>query len=149
MRYLWLRLLAAYGPHDDPRHLIPLVIRHFLAGATPALTAGEQCWDYLYIEDAARALCQAALHSAADGVFVLGSGEAVPVRDIVKQIRDLIDPTLPAGLGALPYGPNQTMRLQADTTKLRAAVDWKPRIGLAEGLARTVAWHRALHETVL
>jgi len=33
-------------------------------------------------------------------------------------------------------------RLVARNDKLRAAVGWAPAIGLSEGIARTIAWHR-------
>jgi UDP-glucose 4-epimerase len=35
------------------------------------------------------------------------------------------------------------MHLEADVSKLRAATGWRPRVGMDEGLRRTVDWHRA------
>jgi nucleoside-diphosphate-sugar epimerase len=143
MRYVWLRLLAIYGPRDDERHLIPTVIRQLLARQVPALTPGEQVWDYLYIDDAAEAIVAVAATRAAEGVYNLGSGDARTVRYLVERLRDAIDPTLPLGFGEVPYRPDQVMHLQADISRLRAVTGWAPRIGLDEGLRRTVEWHRA------
>ncbi len=142
-RFLWVRLLAAYGPMDDPRHLLPSVINQLLDGVRPALTPGQQCCDYLYVEDVAEAICRLALETSAQGVFNLGSGDARTVRFLVERVRDLIDPALPLGLGDVPYRPNQVMYLQGDISKLTAATGWRPQIGLEEGLRRTVEWHRA------
>jgi nucleoside-diphosphate-sugar epimerase len=142
-RYVWLRLLATYGPKDDPRHLIPSTILKLLAAETPSLTAGEQRWDYLYVEDAAEALYEVAMNSRAQGVFNLGSGEVWSVRRIVERIRGLIDPNLPLGFGEAPYRADQVMHLQADISKLRREIDWRPRMNMDEGLKRTVEWHRA------
>jgi nucleoside-diphosphate-sugar epimerase len=97
MRFVWLRLLATYGPRDDERHLIPSVIRQLLAGQRPALTPGEQRWDYLYVDDAIDALWRVATNPDASGTFVLGSGEACMVRSLVERIRDTINPALPLG----------------------------------------------------
>ena len=141
-RFLWLRLLAAYGPMDDPRHLLPSVIDQLLDGKRPALTPGAQRWDYLYIEDAAEAICRLALETSVQGVFNLGSGHAPKVRSLVETVRDLIDPSLPLGFGDVPYRPDQVMRLQADISKLCAATGWSPQTSLEEGLRRTIAWHR-------
>ena len=140
IRFLWLRLLAAYGPTDDPEHMIPYVILSLLRGQKPALTLGEQRWDYLYVEDAARAIWQVVTHPTAQGIFNLGSGEAHTVRNIVECIRDLIDPGLPLGLGEVPYRPDQTMHLQADISKLKQVTGWSPHIDLDEGLRRTAKW---------
>jgi len=144
-RYIWLRLLATYGPQDDAQHLIPKVIQQLLHRQQPALTAGEQRWDYLFVEDAAEALCRVAFTPQVDGVFNLGSGEAHQVRKIVERIRDQIDPRLPLNLGALPYRPDQVMHLQTQIDRLRTATGWQPRTALADGLTKTVDWYRSHH----
>jgi len=142
MGFTWLRLLAAYGPTDDQEHLIPYVILTLLRGQKPSLTPGEQRWDYLYVEDAARAIWQTATNPAIQGIFDLGSGEAYTVKSIVERIRDLINPSLPLGFGEVPYRPDQIMHLQADISRLQQATGWSPQVSLDEGLRRTVEWFR-------
>jgi UDP-glucose 4-epimerase len=142
MRYVWFRLLATYGPKDDERHLIPTVVRRLLAGQSVPLTAGEQLWDYLYVEDAAEAIYRAAITPQAEGVFNLGSGEAQSVRSILERIRDFIDPALSLGFGRIAYPPDQLMRLETKVERLRQATGWTPRVPLDEGLRRTVEWYR-------
>lgn len=143
MRGVWLRLLATYGPQDDERHLLPWVINQLLEGRKPALTSGEQRWDYLFVSDAASAIVAAGLTPDACGIFDLGSGRAPKVRELVEQARDIIDPQLPLGLGELPYRSGQIMHLQADLSPLLQHIQWEPRTDLADGLERTIAWHRA------
>ena len=140
--FTWLRFTAAYGPMDDRDHMIPQVILKLLQGEKPSLTPGEQRWDYLYVEDVATAIWQAASHPVAQGIFNLGSGEAHTVHSIVECIRDLIDPGLPLGFGEVPYRPDQIMHLQADISRLRQVTGWSPQVSLDEGLRRTVEWYR-------
>ncbi|WP_044560088.1 NAD(P)-dependent oxidoreductase [Azospirillum sp. B4] len=138
----WLRLFSSYGPGDDPSWLIPYVTLTLLAGGRPKLTAAEQIWDYIYVDDVAAgviALCD----SDAPGVFNIGSGTAVPLRDIIIAVRDLIDPALPLGFGESPYRPDQVMHLEADIAALTTATGWRPRVSLDTGLRRTVDWFRA------
>ena len=118
------------------------LIGRLLAGERPALTAGAQRWDYLYVGDAAGAVAEAATNERATGDYNLGSGTAPTLRSIVERIRDLIDPALPLGFGEVPYRPDQVMHLQADVGRLRADLGWSPRVGLDEGLRRTVEWYR-------
>ena len=141
MRHTWVRLLAVYGPGDDPGHLIPTVIQSLRAGKKPALTSGEQQWDYLYIEDAAKALCSIA-ESRATGTFNLSSGASVRIRDMVERIRDFVDPSLPLGFGEVPYRPDQVMHLKAEISRLHSATGWAPHTSLEEGLRRTVEWFK-------
>jgi nucleoside-diphosphate-sugar epimerase len=138
----WLRLFGAYGPMDQPGWLIPSVILTLLRGERPDLTLGTQKWDYLYVQDVAAAIADAVVATSLDGVFNLGSGDAVPVRTIVETVRDLIDPGLPLGFGALPFRPNQVMHLEADASRFAAATGWRPVVPLPVGLERTVEWFR-------
>jgi len=140
--FTWLRLFSPYGPTDTPQWMIPYTILTLLKKQKPALTSGEQRWDYLYVEDVATAIWQAASHPTAQGIFNLGSGEAHTVHSIVECIRDLIDPDLPLGFGEVPYRPDQIMHLQADISHLRQATGWSPQVSLDEGLRRTVAWFK-------
>ena len=142
IRYVWLRLLATYGPKDDERHLLPSVIRSLLKSQRPKLTAGEQKWDYLYVEDAAEAIYQTAIKEHVNGVFNLASGETTTIREILERVRNLIDPRLSLGFGELPYAPDQQMHLAASIEKLVAATGWRPQVGIEEGLQRTVEWYK-------
>lgn len=144
IRFVWLRLLATYGPKDDERHLIPIVVKRLLARERPSLTSSEQLWDYLYVEDAAEAIYRAAVTEDAHGIFNLGSGDVHSVRSIVEGIRDLIDPSLSLGFGEVPYPCDQVMHLQTSIDRLRQATGWTPRVSIDEGLRRTVDWYRAL-----
>ena len=120
--------------------MLPSVILALLRGEKPALTLGEQRWDYLYVEDAVDAIWRAATTSSAQGVFNLGSGEAHTIKSIVERVRDLIDHNLPLGFGEVPYRPDQIMHLQADISRLKQVAGWSPQVSLDEGLRRTVDW---------
>jgi nucleoside-diphosphate-sugar epimerase len=141
MRFVWLRLFSAYGPADDCNWLIPYVILTLLRGDAPALTTGAQRWDYLFAEDAVKAIDLAATDTRASGVYNLGSGTAQTVRSIVERIRDLIDPRLSLGWGQMPYRPDQILYLEADIARL-GSLGWSPRVDIDEGLQRTVNWFR-------
>ncbi len=141
IRFVWMRLFSSYGPGDHESWLIPYLTLSLLRGERPALTAGEQLWDYIHVVDAADAIYSAACGNL-KGVFNVGSGQTRTIREIVEMIRDLVKPGLPLGFGKTPYRPDQVMHLEADIARLSGATGWKPRIQLSEGLAETVKWYR-------
>jgi len=171
MAFAWARLFSVYGPGDNPNWLIPSAIADLLAGQRPRLTAGTQAWDYLHIDDVARGILALAVavpasrssraqsrdvgprvstsldtngfEVEATGIFNLSSGTAVPVREIVGQLRDLAAPGMELAFGEIPFGPDQIMHLEGDNRRLREATGWAPRVALNEGLAETVAAMRA------
>lgn len=142
IRFAWIRIFSVFGPMDHPHWLIPGLIRDLLRGQTPALTGGEQLWDFLSVVDAARAVRLVVESEGAAGIFPLGSGEAPPLRATIEALRDRIDPRRALDFGRIPYRPDQVMLLRADIRRLRA-LGWRPEIPLAQGLGETVQWYRA------
>jgi nucleoside-diphosphate-sugar epimerase len=143
--HIWPRILSVYGPFDGENAMIPQVIRKLLAGETPALTAGEQIWDYLYAGDAAEALYRLALMGKTGEIYPLGSGHARPLRAYIEALRDAIDPSLPLGFGEVPYGSKQVMHLEADITALQTDIGFEPTTGFEDGIRKTVEWVREQH----
>ena len=137
LQHAWLRIFSTYGPGDNPDWLLPSLIRQLLQGQCPPLTACEQTWDYLHVDDAAAAFERVAA-TGATGIFNLASGVEVPLRDVVLQIRDAINPQLQLGFGAVPYRPDQVMRMQVSTERLRVMADWRPLTVLSDGLAHMI-----------
>jgi UDP-glucose 4-epimerase len=137
----WLRVFSTYGPDDSPEWLIPFVIRELIAGRAPRLTLCEQMWDYLYVDDAARAIASVA-DGATAGVFNLGSGAARPLRDYVETARRELGTDVSPIYGAVPYRPDQVMHLEADISRLVAATSWRPQVDIREGMRATVLFER-------
>lgn len=148
LSYAWLRIFSTYGPGDNPHWLIPSLINQMLDGQRPQTTLGEQLWDCLYIDDIASATMAVATITAAEGVFNLGSGQPLPVRDIVEKIRDLASPSMELVFGEIPYRSDQVWHMEADVARLNALTGWTPSTDIDAGLVATVRWHRAQrHQT--
>lgn len=143
LRHAWLRLFSVYGPGDNDNWLIPMLIGEMLAGRRPRTTLGTQAWDWLHVDDVARAFIAVAETPAAEGLFNLGSGRAVTVKLVIERIRDLAAPGMELVYGEIPFRPDQVMHMQADISRLTAATGWSPSIPIEDGLAATVAWYRA------
>jgi nucleoside-diphosphate-sugar epimerase len=139
IRFVWLRLFSCFGPGDHSGAMIPSLIATLLAGEKPSLTSARQNWDYLYVDDAARAVIHSAVNSELQGIFNLGSGNAVELRQIIECIRDQIDSSLPLGFGEMEQNPDAPKHLEANIGKLVAS-GWKPDTSLLEGIKTTIEW---------
>ena len=137
--FAWVRFFYQYGPYEDPRRLMPVVINLLRRGQEAKLVAGDRIRDYLHIEDVASAVCAVA-QSKLTGAVNIGSGQPVTVRDIALKIGELLDRVDLIKLGALPYAADEPMHLLADTTKLREGTGWKLRYNLESGLRQTIEW---------
>lgn len=142
--HVWSRILSVYGPWDGESALVIQAIRALLRGEKPALTAGAQIWDYLYVDDAADGLYRMALCGRDGAIYPLGSGQPRPLRAYVEALRDAIDPTLPLGFGEIAYGEKQVMHLEADISALTADTGFTPKIDFQMGIERTLEYVRNL-----
>lgn len=140
MKHVWVRVLSVYGPGDSERSMLITAIRKMLAGEKALFTAGEQMWDYLYCEDAARALLLLAEKGKHGGIYPLGSGKVKALAEYIYILRDAINPNMEIGLGEIPYGPKQVMYLCADTEAIRRDTGFEPVVSFEEGIKRTISW---------
>ena len=76
VNFAWVRFFYQYGPYEDPRRLVPVLINKLLRGETTPLVPGDRIRDYLHIEDVASAVCAVA-QSKLNGPINIGSGEPV------------------------------------------------------------------------
>lgn len=142
IRHIWFRILSIFGPYDGDKTMVMSSIRNFTQGKVPEYTAGEQMWDYLYCDDAARALYMAAEQGTDGAVYCLGSGSVRPLREYIEIIRDITAPGLPISFGKIPYNEKQVMYLCADISDLSKDTGFSPKYTFEEGIRETVNWYK-------
>ncbi|WP_224753264.1 NAD-dependent epimerase/dehydratase family protein [Paenibacillus terricola] len=107
----WVRIFSVYGPDDNDNWLIPGLVRQLMAGESPAMTLGEQRWDYVYIDDAAASFTLLAEQSTAARHKHLASTTAAVSEESQHRERKLgrrLDPA--PGVYNLGSGVSRTIR---------------------------------------
>lgn len=143
-----LRLFTPYGPRERPSRLLPHVIGCALEGRPVELTSGDQKRDYSFVEDVIDALIMAG-EKELPGHCVMNicSGESITVRHMAARILELMESSAPLKLGARPTRSDEIMELSGDNKLAESLLGWTPKIGLDEGLRRTIAWYRTHHDS--
>lgn len=134
LRHIWTRILSVYGPNDGEKTLVTYLVKALLRGERPRCTAGEQLWDFLASEDAAKALCALGERGKDGETYLIASGRERLLKDYILEIRDLIAPGAEIGFGEVPYGPRQVMHLSADISDITRDTGWTPQLSFAEGI---------------
>ena len=144
IEFIWATITSIYGPGRNDNNLITYAIKTLLQGEKPSFTGLEQQWDYLYIDDLMSAL-QAIGEKGIDGKnYPVGSGEHRQMAEYVKILRDKIDPSLPLGIGDLPY-KNKTIDNQIlDISALKADTGFKPQFTFEQGIELTINYFKHL-----
>jgi UDP-glucose 4-epimerase len=146
-----LRLTNTYGPRHQMRHHRQGIINWFVRLAIegkeiPIYGDGRQVRDTNYVDDVVEGLLLAGLSENADGeVFNLG-GDPANLLELAEMITKLAG----GSYRTIPY-PETARAIEigdyvADSSKAQSMLGWQPRIGLHEGLSRTVDYYRAERE---
>ncbi len=146
LRVAIARPYNAYGPRDhydsQDAHVIATLIRRVAGGENPILVWGDgsQRRSFLYVEDAARGLLDAAERYAEADPINLGTQEEVTIRELAGTILRLAGSK--AKLRFDPSKPSGQPRRNCDSSKARALAGFEPRVGLEEGLRRSIEWYK-------
>ena len=148
-----LRLTNSYGPRqalrsDDRQGFIGVLLRRALLGETLKIFGdGSQLRDFSYVDDVVEALLLAAQTEACYGrPLNLGSETHHSLLEFVESLRAVC----PLRYEVVPFpADNKIIDIgdyYGDWSAFSAATGWKPQVGLAEGLRRTLAFYRE-HES--
>ncbi len=137
LSYAWARPFFLYGPGERENRFVPYLIRSMLEGDTVKTTYARQIHDYLYIEDAARALSKL-LFSKFQGAINICSGAPVQLSHIIENIAHLIPGDHKIIFGAIASSPNDYQFLVGDEAKLRKSLRFSPKIDLVVGLQKYI-----------
>lgn len=138
-----LRPFNTFGPYQSAKAVIPELIVNCLRGDPIRTTGGEQTREFNYVDNIIDGLILAAEYNGQlDGVMNLACGEEVSIHDLVERIARLTGTNSKVEIGSLPYRPTEIWRMFADSTRARKVLGWEPKVGLDEGLKRTVEWFR-------
>ncbi|MEJ7875262.1 MAG: GDP-mannose 4,6-dehydratase [Solirubrobacterales bacterium] len=142
------RFANIYGGGDlNFSRLVPEAVSAALDGRAPVLRSdGSPERDFLYVEDAAAAYLAIADGLERDDVrgeaFNAGGGRSYPVLEVIKLIARLAGTGVEPDVRGTGNPEGEIDRQYVDPSKLRETLGWEPRVGLEEGLGRTIDWYR-------
>lgn len=138
-----------YGPGDnfDPEssHVIPALIRRCVEARdqhTPTVTVwgtGRPTREFLFVDDAARAIVLATERYDSPEPVNLGSGEEISIRELVDRI--VIETGYQGRIVWDASKPDGQPRRKLDVERARRAFGFEAVITFADGLRRTVEWY--------
>jgi len=141
MQYIHTRIFSAYGPGDHPWTLVESCLKAFKNGETLSLGQCTQQWNFIYIDDLARAMCALTevpedVLSGESPVFNLAGEETRPLRTFVEEIRELCGGTGTAAYATRTENAEGVIHLIPDISKLKRVTGWNPQVDFAAGIRK-------------
>lgn len=146
---IYLLPVNLYGPRDNfdlqSSHVIPALIRKFVTArdegrdVVEAWGTGSASREFLYVEDAARAIVVATEKYDGDEPVNIGTHHEVTIKELTELIASLTgfegtvqwDPTKPDG----------QPRRKLDVSRAKEYFGFTAEVALEDGLKRTIAWY--------
>ncbi len=138
-----VRPFNTYGPGQSNRAVIPTIITQALAGNVVKLGNLEALRDFTYLDDSVEGFLSAGLTELWNGeTYNLGTGEEVSIGSVAELIFKLMgrNPEIEVEAQRIRPEKSEVMRLISNNQKAKDMLRWQPRVGMEEGLRRTIEW---------
>jgi dTDP-glucose 4,6-dehydratase len=136
------RIFNTFGPRmalDDGR-VVPNFVGQALRGEPLTVYGdGTQTRSFCYVSDLIDGIHRLLLSDEVEPVN-LGNPNEISILEFARKINELTGN--PAGIVYRPRPPDDPSRRCPDISKARQVLGWEPRVGLEEGLERTITWFR-------
>ncbi len=137
---IWTYITNAYGVGEKSPRFINTTLRKIINNESLEFTAGTQNYDFIYIDDVANAFYLIGLHGKVNKGYMIGSGNARPLKEFIIEMCDVNARENMPLFGNVPFTgvsvPIETFSID----ELMNDCGFKPTVSFAEGTRRTIEW---------
>ena len=151
LSYAGLRYMNVYGARQDYKGTYIAVIMKILdrldQGLPPILYGdGSQAYDFIYVQDTARANVCALKSDVTDEFYNVGSGTRTSLRELCELILEVTGSA--QSIQYEPAGKTFVTNRIGSTAKAERDLGFRTTVDLREGLARLIEWRDAHKQLV-
>lgn len=141
-----VRIFNTYGPRmrpSDGRVVSNFIVQALKGNPLTLYGDGSQTRSFCYVEDEVEGLYRLFMHGDANPTNI-GNPIEFTVRQLAEMVLEVTGSS--SQIEERPLPEDDPKVRQPDITRAREMLDWEPRVELREGLERTIAYFRKLHE---
>lgn len=142
VRFIWPIITNIYGAGEKSPRLVNTMIRNLQSGRHQSLSEGKQIYDFVYIDDAAKAFRLIGEKGRENRVYVIASGHARPLREFLVEVRDTVAPGSELGFGEMNFNGIYLPKERYSTDALAEDTGFSADVSFSEGIRRTAEWIR-------
>lgn len=136
-----LRLFSVFGPWESPPRFMPSVILSCLYGLTPKITNPFLVRDFIFVDDVVRACVLAADNPHPGEVINIGFGHQMSLQKTADIILKNTRAKVRIEIGGVGRSFDKTNSMwQADISKAKKLLGWKPKFSQKEAIIKTIKW---------
>lgn len=137
---LWAEITNAYGVGERSPRMVNTTIQKCIRGEAPQFTAGTQNYDFVYIDDVARAFRLIGERGKPFHEYLIGSSTARPLKEFLVEMQAAIAPELEFHFGNVPFTGIDLPLSKFDCSQTEKDTGFRAEVSFGEGCRRTMEW---------
>ena len=137
---LWGIVTNAYGPGEISKRLINTTLRKIIDGKTPRFTSATQNYDFIYIDDVAKAFRLIGEKGIPFSEYLIGSSNARPLKEYLMLINETVAREIDFVYGEIKFTGASLPNEIFDTKRIKEDTGFVAEISFKEGIKRTFEW---------
>lgn len=142
---LWPMITNAYGVGELSPRFVNTTLRKIIDNEPLQFTAATQNYDFVYVSDVAKAFYLIAEKGKPFCEYMIGSGNARPLREFIVEMQQACAPEATPLFGDVPFtGTNMPLSV-FDTHDLVSDCGYQPEVCFADGTRMTMEWLKGVY----
>lgn len=141
---VWAKITNAYGAGEMSPRFVNTTLRKIINNEPLQFTSGTQNYDFVYIDDAARAFRLIGEYGKLFCHYLIGSSNAKPLREFILEMKLAVAPEKEFIFGDVPFtGVNMPIE-EFDCSLTEKDTGFKAQVTFEDGVRRTMEWLKML-----
>lgn len=141
---LWPMITNAYGVGEMSPRFVNTTLRKIINGEKLEFTAGTQNYDFVYVSDVAKAFYLIAKNGKPFCEYMIGSGNAKPLREFILEMVGECAPETVPNFGDVPFTGTNMPLSTFDISDTKKDCGFEPEVSFAQGTRMTMDWLKTL-----
>lgn len=129
-----------YGPNEKNKRLINSSIRKLLKGEHCSFSAGEQEYDFIYIDDAVEAFALLGSKGEAGKFYYIGSEEHKKLKDYLRILGEETKKEDKIGLGEIPFCGESLDYKMFEPFSMKVQLGFFPKTDFRQGINNMIRY---------
>ena len=140
VQYIRTIITNIYGPGEKSARMLNTTLRKLLQKEHCSFTSGEQYYDFVYIDDAAKMFVELGKKGLPNKTYLIGSSHPRPLKEFLLDLRDVVDSTAELGIGEIKMKGISLDYYKFDLEAVKEDTGFEPMTSFKDGIRNTLDW---------
>lgn len=141
---LWPMITNAYGVGELSPRFVNTTLRKIIDGEPLQFTAATQNYDFVYVSDVAKAFYQVAEKGKPFCEYMIGSGNARPLKEFIYEMVHSCGPNSTPLFGDVPFTGTNMPLSTFSINDIQKDCGFVPDVSFGEGTKMTMEWLKTI-----